>query len=633
MAAGGLFAAAAVVAPAANATTFTVDSLADNGDGSCQGVPFAGDGFCTLRDATRAANANANSPATTPDVIEFAANVRGTIQLAGDSLKITDDGVDVRGPGADQLTVVAPQVQGEGVDRIFKIFGFVAQDEQVTISGLTLRGGRADDFPETGGAILSTDVGGSCNDSAVLAALTLRGLHITGNHAGWDGGGVAVDPTYSCDDKAGAAGAASGDLNVVNSTVSGNHANESGGGIAMTPGSGSLFVSNSTVVGNDSDYSGGGISIDQRRAGKITAVVSAHDVDNSTIAGNTTGADEGGGIYTSVPLGIRSTIVQGNSATESDQVTKATFAADIASGDAPVSSGYSLIGTRAGANIIDIAGEPNLSGDPQLGALGANGGPTPTRAPATTSPVIDTGIANGLGTDQRGVARTVDRPPANAADGTDIGAVELPVDPVTPTPDPDPTPTPIPGPSTELCLGKQVILTKGTDADETISGTGVDDGILSGGGVDKIEGLGGDDCLFGQIGNDLVIGGPGNDNANGDRDNDTVKGNDGVDSVRGQNGNDKVFGGAGDDPKVTGGAGDDKVFGGPGDDMLKGDGGNDFLKLGSGKDFVHSGGGADKIKAADGEKDRIICGTGKDIATVDSIDNVDEDCNTVKVVD
>ena len=38
------------------------------------------------------------------------------------------------------------------------------------------------------------------------------------------------------------------------------------------------------------------------------------------------------------------------------------------------------------------------------------------------------------------------------------------------------------------------------------------------------------------------------------------------------------------------------------------------------------------INAADGEKDKIICGTGKDVAHVDPKDKVDKDCNTVDVV-
>jgi hypothetical protein len=77
------------------------------------------------------------------------------------------------------------------------------------------------------------------------------------------------------------------------------------------------------------------------------------------------------------------------------------------------------------------------SGNPLLGALGANGGPTPTRLPQPGSPLIDAITATscqadgatGITTDQRGVAR-----PQGV--GCDIGAVEV----VPPTPPAPPSP-------------------------------------------------------------------------------------------------------------------------------------------------------------------------------------------------
>jgi hypothetical protein len=68
--------------------------------------------------------------------------------------------------------------------------------------------------------------------------------------------------------------------------------------------------------------------------------------------------------------------------------------------------------------------------DPQLGPLADNGGATQTQAPSGTSPLIDKGKAAASSeTDQRGQARVVDTaiPNAPAGDGSDIGAVELPV--------------------------------------------------------------------------------------------------------------------------------------------------------------------------------------------------------------
>ena len=60
--------------------------------------------------------------------------------------------------------------------------------------------------------------------------------------------------------------------------------------------------------------------------------------------------------------------------------------------------------------------------------LASNGGLTPTMAVGISSPVVDKGVSGGLTTDQRGLARPVDVPAvANAGDGSDIGAYEVPV--------------------------------------------------------------------------------------------------------------------------------------------------------------------------------------------------------------
>ncbi len=627
MAAGGLLATAAVAAPAANATEFVVDSNADNGDGNCQGLPAAGDGFCTLRDAVNAANQHVNSPASTPDKIAFANGV-DTIQLSTSAIQISGDALHIQGPGADKLTV-----QGPPSDRIFKMLGFGSgPDNEVMMSGLTLSGGNETTGP--GGAIYSSNAG--CSGAA---ALTLKAMYIGDNEASEAGGGVAVE-SFSCSESEKAAGAPSsetGALNVTDSTISNNVAGDKGGGIAMGRNSGPLFVSNSTISANQAGAVGGGISV--APFGEVSAPVTkavdepGHNIDNSTVVGNL-GVGAGGGIYTEANLGLRSTIVHSNYADELEVAGKETISSDLATGDATISAGYSDIGTRDGS-VTDVTGEPNISADPLLSALSNNGGPTPTLLPEQTSPVIDAGIANALINDQRGLSRTADRPPVNVADGTDIGAVEIPADP--PPPDepivePDPEPTPLPGPATEICLGKQVLLTKGTDADETLKGTEADDGIFGSGGVDAIAGLSGNDCLFGQGGVDTLNGDDGNDKVQGNRDGDVVNGGAGADDVRGQSGNDTVNGGPDDDKKITGGAGNDKVNGGSGEDYIRGDGGNDTIDLGSGEDLVLAGGGADEVFAADGDKDVVLCGTGKDVAHVDPKDVVDEDCNTVTTV-
>src|SRR5262249_41779824 len=79
-------------------------------------------------------------------------------------------------------------------------------------------------------------------------------------------------------------------------------------------------------------------------------------------------------------------------------------------------------------------------------------------------------------------------------------------------------------------------------------------------------------------------------------------------------GHDDVIYGLGGNDTLLGGAGDDRIFGGPGNDVITG---------GSGADHLYGGPGSDTIYAADGERDIIDCGSGRDRAVVDvGIDKV-----------
>ena len=100
---------------------------------------------------------------------------------------------------------------------------------------------------------------------------------------------------------------------------------------------------------------------------------------------------------------------------------------------AATSSGYNFISDTSclpGGGAAPVSTDlivPN--GNPQLGSLAANGGPTPTLLPAPGSPLLDAipvsacqtaPLGTGVTTDQRGVRR-----PQGA--GCDVGAVELEV--------------------------------------------------------------------------------------------------------------------------------------------------------------------------------------------------------------
>lgn len=162
-----------------------------------------------------------------------------------------------------------------------------------------------------------------------------------------------------------------------------------GGGISAAN-DGSLLVVNSTITGNmtpGSDrplgWGGGGVFI----------FLTSTQFVNCTIVGNTT-AGQGGGIFPAgSTVSILNTIVSGN--------TAAGIGNDLRFSIADL--GGNFVGDPVGVTGL---GTP-LTGDPMLGTLADNGGPTETILPLEGAPVIDAGIvtADTPDIDQRGFAR------------------------------------------------------------------------------------------------------------------------------------------------------------------------------------------------------------------------------------
>jgi hypothetical protein len=615
LAAGGAALGAAVLAPAAGAATFQVTSLGDTQIISPP-TPCTDDlADCTLDEAVLEANETSGG-----DVVTFASGLTGTIEL-GQEIEIYNDAVAIQGPGADQITV-----DGNG-DRIFYAFAMDEPGTPVSISGLTLTGGDAGSG--AGGAVRTGYSGDEVPD------LTLSSMVVTGNTAEQGGGGVAPDggsltvrdssftnnvagdPSvngsngggaihfYHADDLLierstfsnnaavydddGYGGAAviytTGDVTIVGSSFVGNRATDGGGALHFWSQTGAVNIQNSTFSGNVADTGASGEDFCCTGGGAINF----YDDDdqepprrvlNSTITGNS--AATGGGVShylddedgdSGNPVEISSTIVAGNTAsTGGPDLSDLTVEPPGRTGAFEI--GFSLIGSTAGANVVETPAGSNLVGlDPLLGPLQSNGGPTPTHLPSGDSPVLDKGIANGLATDQRGLARTGDLGAiANApgADGTDIGAVERQV---------------------ADCSGTAALKIDGTDGDDSLTGSNGPDAISALGGNDSASAAGGNDCATGGGGNDRLKGGGGKDRLKGD---------------------------AGKD-KVNGGGGKDKLSGGGGKDRLSGGGGKDRLKGGPGKDVIKGGGG----------KDRINCGGGEDKVTAQPSDKVSKSCETV----
>jgi hypothetical protein len=452
IAAGGLTAGATLAfSGVAQATQYTVGSKADTtGAADCA---TATNVDCTLRQAITDANGHSGA-----DSIVFRSGLSGSIDLTADPPMITE-ALAIKGPGASQLAV-----NGGGKYRDFRINPTVSY-QRVSISGLTMTNGDAGG--NSGGAVYNEDADLTIAKSVISNSnatdtmqrgggvythdgpLTIDQSTISGNHAVYGGGIQAV---Y-------------GDLTVTSSTVSGNHASKYGGGIHT-------YVSDteldrSTIDGNDAGHDGGGVY--SSRHTDISGNGAAMTVTNTTITGNHALADDAGGIYFCCndpgdALTVQASTVTGNTAATKAGGIQVAYAHltpkllnSIVSGNTATgtpatrdlystagyffNTAFSLVGVRGNSVFTTVPGSNLFGVNPQLGVLASNGGPTKTKLPATTSPVVNKGKAFGLATDQRGLTRPVAFPgvansTAAGADGSDIGAVELQLPPPAPTSQP-----------------------------------------------------------------------------------------------------------------------------------------------------------------------------------------------------
>jgi Ca2+-binding RTX toxin-like protein len=113
----------------------------------------------------------------------------------------------------------------------------------------------------------------------------------------------------------------------------------------------------------------------------------------------------------------------------------------------------------------------------------------------------------------------------------------------------------------------------------------------------------------------------------------SITGTSGSDDLEGTNRVDKIRGLEGRD-YIAGEGGGDDLYGGRDKDEVRGANGRDYIDGGHGSDHFYGGGKNDWLKAVDGERDRVNCGSGNDDKTyVDKIDRVNENCEDVKKYD
>ena len=434
------------------ATTWTVTKTADTNDGAC-------DSDCSLREAIAVAPSG--------DTIIFASNLSGRTITVGSTLtlskNVTIDGtalaapITIDGANAYQVFIVNAGVTA-ALNRLSITRGKAGSALQggglvnngtLTVTNCIFSGNTA----YYGGGLINQNQATLMVTNCIFSAntshsgggglrnngtMTVINSTFSGNSGsgGW-GGGILNDRTLTVRNStfsgntigAGAGGGISNingaSLIVIDSSFTGNSAGD-GGGIQNIYGP--LTVNNSTFSGNSAVASGGGIS---SYPGSLT-------VSNSTFSGNnvTGPTGTGGGLATGSPGTVFNSTFSGNGAARGGGISNSAsgrsvlnFANNIvanstAGGDC---SNTGTIGTNRNNLIEDGSCSTNgvrfKTGDPQLGALADNGGPTRTFALLSSSPAIDAGdnatcaAAPVSGKDQRGKSR-------NDAQ-CDIGAFEL----------------------------------------------------------------------------------------------------------------------------------------------------------------------------------------------------------------
>lgn len=432
----------------ASGTTIVVNSLADNS---------TTDSACTLREAILTANlapANADCGANggAPYTIDF--GLSGTIVISP-TLPNLNQNVTIDGSG-QTITV-----SGQSSFRVFN----VTSGKTVTLQYLTVANG-------------SSNAGAAVYNSGTL---NVNHATFTNNNAGTGWGGAlynngtlnVTDSSFSGNTTTGWAGAifstTGSNTTVTRSTFSANHAGNWGGAIFN---SGTMTVNNSTFDANTgSSIGGGGIY----NASNATLVVNNSTFSNNTISGSGGGifnidtglftltnstiygnsANNGGGIINyGTGSVINSTLYNDNAGNTGGNIyssgTLTLTNATLSNGTANHGAGGYFTGTLTIQNTIianssgsadclnggiieanvnnlieDNSCAPTYSGDPNLGALGNNGGSTQTMAPLVGSAAIDHGnvtvcqnspVSN---LDQRGYSRTS---PGDVL--CDIGAME-----------------------------------------------------------------------------------------------------------------------------------------------------------------------------------------------------------------
>ena len=462
-------------APCVHSATFTVTTIADNGNGS-------------LRDAITKAN-----QASGADTIVFQSSLTGTITLATTSGALTiSDSLTLTGPGSSRVTIDANQgqafrlVNANATDKTFAISGFKVINGNAGTASNDSGGGLFYEASSTHADIRLTDLVFENNTSSrkgaavsvaganmTLNNVVLRSNRVTGQFQP-SGGGVyfsrglltvanSVFVNNSAEYGGGLSLASPGVKAAITDTVFQENTAQNGGGIYMITAE-NFTMARSALIENVAISSyGGGIYFSgttgassaesvienttfsrneaqhQFATGSALAVWDGFlTVRNSTFADNKTapgvspGQNAGGAMWVNVGTATTRATVQSvlfNRNTHGSTNQPLDLTRKTGSPESTLNVDHSLFAIMPAIGVIST-GSANLEGDALLQELTtAHGGRTPVHPIPFNSPAADKGSNPGnLTTDQRGArfARTIDanacrRPNVHV---TDIGAYE-----------------------------------------------------------------------------------------------------------------------------------------------------------------------------------------------------------------
>src|SRR4029077_18597852 len=359
---------------------------------------------------------------------------RGVFENTGAS--ITLNAVTVSGNTSASTAVGSSGANGAGVE---SAFGGAVTVNDSTISGnsatatTTGPGGCCSVFTLASGGAISMSQGGALSINASTISNNTTTAH--GNQTAQASGAIFDS---------------GGNITVTRSTINGNttsatvseaggagSSRAAGGGINLSGGDNQLTLNRATVSGNsatataaqggDASATGGGIFVVWFFGSPPTATATGSTIASNAVSGSGSGSVLGSNVDTSIGAAgsftAKNTIfASGSGAANCAQEGDGGYS----SSGYNIDSATSCLGTpTTGDQVNTLTGLGPLQDN---GGVQGNGDPILTRAPALNSAAVDKGTNTGIGatTDQRGsgFARTFNMNPANADDGTDVGAFE-----------------------------------------------------------------------------------------------------------------------------------------------------------------------------------------------------------------